>query len=157
MVPTGPGQPIPPSEEPAGRFRGSISSEELEGSFPVARMTSRSPRPRHRPVSSSEGQIRQPGSVGGVQTAFVLIEAQPDRIAQLAGELAAVDGVAEAYSVAGDADLVAIVRVRHMDDLADVVTGRIGALAGIVGTRTMVAFKAYSQADVAAMWDLGTD
>ena len=95
--------------------------------------------------------------MGRVQTAFVLIDAQPDRIAQLAGELAAVDGVAEAYSVAGEADLVAIVRVRHMDDLADVVTGHIGALEGIVHTRTMVAFKAYSQADVAAMWDLGTD
>ncbi len=96
-------------------------------------------------------------SVGPVQTAFVLIEAQPDRIADLAGELAAVEGVAEAYSVAGEADLVAVVRVRHMDDLADVVTGRIGALAGIVHTRTMVAFKAYSQLDVAAMWDLGTN
>jgi DNA-binding Lrp family transcriptional regulator len=97
------------------------------------------------------------GSVGAVQTAFVLIDAQPERIAELAGELAAVDGVAEAYSVAGEADLVAVVRVRHMDDLAEVVTGRIGALAGIVHTRTMVAFKAYSQSDVAAMWDLGTD
>ncbi len=97
------------------------------------------------------------GSVARVQTAFVLIDAEPSRIAELAGELAAVDGVAEAYSVAGDADLVAVVRVRHMDDLAEVVTGRIAALAGIVHTRTMVAFKAYSQADVAAMWDLGTD
>jgi len=92
-----------------------------------------------------------------VQTAFVLIDAQPDRVAGLAAELAAVDGVAEAYSVAGEADLVAVVRVRHMDDLAAVVTGRIGALAGITRTRTMVAFEAYSQADVAAMWDLGTD
>lgn len=92
-----------------------------------------------------------------MQTAFVLIDAELDRVAALAGELAALDGVAEAYSVAGEADLVAIVRVRHMDDLAEVVTGRIGALAGILGTRTMVAFKAYSQADVAAMWDLGTD
>lgn len=92
-----------------------------------------------------------------MQTAFVLIDAEPDRIADLAGELAAVDGVAEAYSVAGEADLVAVVRVRHMDELAEVVTGRIAALAGIVHTRTLVAFKAYSQSDVAAMWDLGTD
>lgn len=96
-------------------------------------------------------------SVAGVQTAFVLIDAEPGRVLELAGELAAVEGVAEAYSVAGDADLVAVIRVRHMDELAEVVTGRISALAGIVDTRTMVAFKAYSQADVAAMWDLGTD
>ena len=72
-------------------------------------------------------------------------------------ELAGVEGVAEAYSVAGEADLVAIVRVRRMEELAEVVTGRIAGLAGILHTRTLVAFKAFSQADLAAMWDLGTD
>jgi len=95
--------------------------------------------------------------VSRVQTAFVLIDAEPGRIASLAGELASLDGVAEAYSVAGEADLVAVVRVRRMEELAEVVTGRIAALEGILHTRTMVAFKAYSQSDVAAMWDLGTD
>lgn len=92
-----------------------------------------------------------------MQTAFILIDAEPGRILGLASELAAVDGVAESYSVAGEADLVAVVRVRHMDDLAEVVTGRIAVLPGILHTRTMVAFKAYSQADVATMWDLGAD
>jgi DNA-binding Lrp family transcriptional regulator len=92
-----------------------------------------------------------------MQTAFVLIDAQPDRIRELAIELAGVEGVAEAYSVAGEADLVAVVRVRRMDELADVVTGRIASLAGILHTRTLVAFQSFSQADVAAMWDLGTD
>src|SRR4051794_36902300 len=53
------------------------------------------------------------GSVAAVVHAFVLIDAEPARIATLAGELADVDGVAEVYSVAGEADLVAIVRVRH--------------------------------------------
>jgi hypothetical protein len=43
--------------------------------------------------------------------AFVLIDAEPARIAALAQQLAEVDGVTEAYSVAGGvADLVAIVR-----------------------------------------------
>lgn len=92
-----------------------------------------------------------------MQTAFVLIDAQPDRIRELAGELAGVEGVAEAYSVAGEADLVAVVRVRRMDELAEVVTGRIAGLSGILHTRTLVAFQSFSQADVAAMWDLGTD
>lgn len=88
--------------------------------------------------------------------AFVLIDAEPARIADLAGELTEVDGVAEVYSVAGqDADLIAIVRVRHHDDLADVVTRRIAACGGILATRTLVAFKAYSRHDLEAMWDLG--
>ena len=87
--------------------------------------------------------------------AFVLIQAEPARIAELAAELAEVDGVAEVYSTAGDADIVAIVRVRHHDDLADVVTRRVACLEGIVDTRTLVAFQAFGRRDVAAMWDLG--
>jgi len=93
--------------------------------------------------------------VAGVVHAFVLIDAEPARIAALAGELADVDGVAEVYSVAGEADLVAIVRVRHHDELADVVTGRISSLPGITNTRTLIAFRAYSRHDLEAMWDLG--
>ncbi len=88
--------------------------------------------------------------------AFVLIEAELAHVAELAEALADVDGVAEVYSVASDdADLVAIIRVRRHEDLADVVTRRIAALTGIVGTSTMVAFKSYSRHDLEAMWDLG--
>lgn len=88
-------------------------------------------------------------------SAFVLIDAEPARIAELAQELTEVDGVAEVYSVAGGPDLVAVVRVRRQDELAEVVTGRIAALAGIRATQTLVAFKAYSRHDLEAMWDLG--
>jgi DNA-binding Lrp family transcriptional regulator len=90
-----------------------------------------------------------------VFAAFVLIQAEPARIAALAAELAEVGGVAEVYSTAGDADIVAIVRVRHHDDLAEVVTRRVACLEGIVDTRTLVAFQAFGRRDVAAMWDLG--
>ena len=88
--------------------------------------------------------------------AFVLIDAEPARIADLASELTEVEGIAEVYSVAGqDADIVAIVRVRQHDDLAEVVTRRIAEKDGILATRTLVAFKAYSRHDLEAMWDLG--
>lgn len=88
--------------------------------------------------------------------AFVLIDAAPAHIATLAEELADIDGVTEVFSVAGDvADIVAIVRVRHHQDLADVVTRRIAALDGIESTSTLVAFRAYSRHDLEAMWDLG--
>jgi DNA-binding Lrp family transcriptional regulator len=90
-----------------------------------------------------------------VLSAFVLIDAEPARVAALASELADVAGVAEVYSVAGECDIVVIVRVRHHDDLAEVVTGGIASLEGIVATRTMVAFKAYSAKDLDALWDLG--
>lgn len=90
-------------------------------------------------------------------SAFVLIRAEPSRIADLAAELTEIDGVAEVYSVAGDVDLVVIVRVRHHDDLADVVTRHVAAADGIVETRTMIAFQAYSTHDLEGMWSLGVD
>ena len=88
-------------------------------------------------------------------TAFVLITAEPALVHDLAGQLADLEGVAEAYSVAGDEDLVAIVRVAHHEDLAEVVTSRVGALDGILGTRTLIAFRSYSRHDLDAMWDIG--
>jgi DNA-binding Lrp family transcriptional regulator len=90
-------------------------------------------------------------------TTFVLISARPQRIAALAEELADLDDVSEVYSVAGDHDLVAVVRVRHHDDLADVVTKHIAALDGIERTQTLVAFRAYSRRDLEAMWAIGTE
>jgi DNA-binding Lrp family transcriptional regulator len=90
-------------------------------------------------------------------SAFVLIKAEPTRIADLADELTAVEGVAEVYSVAGDVDLVAIVRVRQHDDLAEVLTRRLSGLAGVRETTTMVAFQAYSRHDLESMWSLGLE
>jgi DNA-binding Lrp family transcriptional regulator len=92
-----------------------------------------------------------------VLTAFVLIEAEPNRIADLASDLADIEGVTEVYSVTGDLDLVAIARVRQHDDLAEVVTRRIAALPGIVHTTTMIAFQAYSRHDLDSLWGLGVD
>jgi DNA-binding Lrp family transcriptional regulator len=92
-----------------------------------------------------------------VLTAFVMIHAEPDRIADLASEIADVEGVSEVYSVTGDLDLVAIVRVREHDQLAEVVTQHIAQLDGIVHTTTMIAFQAYSRHDLDAMWGLGLE
>ena len=89
--------------------------------------------------------------------AFVLLKARPAEVAALASALTEVAGVAEVYSVAGEVDLVAILRVRHHDDLAQVVTGHISTLPGIIETRTMIAFKAYSRHDLDALWNLGSD
>jgi len=89
--------------------------------------------------------------------AFVLIDGEPARVADLAIELADIDGVSEVYSVAGHADIVAVVRVRRHGELADVVTRRISQLPGITSTRTLIAFQAYSRQDLDAIWDLGAE
>ncbi len=87
--------------------------------------------------------------------AIVLIQAERSALATLGGELAGIEGVAEAYSVTGEWDFVAILRLRHHDDLAPVVTGRISQLSGVVRTSTMVAFEAYSQHDLEALFSVG--
>jgi DNA-binding Lrp family transcriptional regulator len=90
-----------------------------------------------------------------VTHAIVLINAERDYLTRLGGHLAEVDGVAEAYSVTGEWDFVAILRVPEDDDLATVVTERLTRLPGISKTLTLVAFEAYSKHDLEAMFDLG--
>jgi DNA-binding Lrp family transcriptional regulator len=87
--------------------------------------------------------------------AVVLIEAERSAIRTLGGELAAIDGVFEAYSVTGEWDFVAIVRVREHERLASVVTNAIVQLNGVVRTQTMVAFEAFSQHDLEALFSVG--
>jgi DNA-binding Lrp family transcriptional regulator len=88
-------------------------------------------------------------------TAIVLIKAGVARIPEVAEEIAAIDGVSEVYSITGEFDLIAMVRVRAHDDIADVVPGRINKLDGIVSTETHIAFRTYSQHDLEAAFALG--
>ena len=87
--------------------------------------------------------------------AVVLIEAERAAIGSLGGALADIEGVAEAYSVTGEWDFVAILRVGDPDYLARVVTERLAALPGIARTYTMVAFEAFSRHDLEAMFSIG--
>ena len=87
--------------------------------------------------------------------AVVLIEASRDAMPTLGGALADVDGVREAYSVTGEWDFVAVVGVKEHEQLADVVTNRIGQLEGVVRTQTMVAFEAFSRHDLEALFSIG--
>jgi DNA-binding Lrp family transcriptional regulator len=85
----------------------------------------------------------------------VLIASERNALSSLGGALADTEGVAEAYSVTGEWDFVAIVRVPDHEQLADVVTGHIGALPGVTKTQTMVAFAAYSRHDIEALFSIG--
>ena len=87
--------------------------------------------------------------------AVVLIRAEREAIGSLGGHLADVEWVAEAYSVTGEWDFVAIVRVAQQEQLADVVTGSLARLPGIERTHTMVAFEVFSEHDLEAMFAIG--
>ncbi len=87
--------------------------------------------------------------------AIVLIAAERSALAGLGGDLADIDGVAEAYSVTGEWDFVAILRLRDPAQLAEAVTGRISQLPGVARTHTMVAFEAFSRHDLEALFSIG--
>ncbi|TME64745.1 MAG: Lrp/AsnC family transcriptional regulator [Chloroflexi bacterium] len=90
-------------------------------------------------------------------TAVVLIRAEKGAVPKLGETIAAVPGVSEVYSVTGDIDLIAMVRAREHEELADIVTRRIAQVPGVARTETHVAFKAYSRHDLEAMFAIGAD
>ncbi len=90
-------------------------------------------------------------------TAIILINTVQGRTPEIAQALIDLPGITEVYSVAGGYDLVAIARVRRHEELADLVAGRVQKLAGIGATNTLIAFQAYSQRDLEAMWDIGNE
>ena len=90
-------------------------------------------------------------------TAIAMITTESDKIPEVAEAIAAIDGVSEVYSVAGDVDLVAIVRVREFEAIADVIAGRLSKVPGVLHTDTHVAFRAYSRHDLEATFSIGLE
>jgi DNA-binding Lrp family transcriptional regulator len=90
-----------------------------------------------------------------VITAIVMVTAATDSIPEVAQAIADLDGVSEVYSVAGNVDLVAVVRVREFDEVADVIAGRLDKVPGVLDTETHIAFRAYSRHDLEAAFAIG--
>jgi DNA-binding Lrp family transcriptional regulator len=87
--------------------------------------------------------------------AVVLIQCEIDGIPEAAEAIAGIDGVTEVYSVAGEYDLVAIIRVLQHDDLARVIPGGISKVDGVARTETLIAFQVYSKHDLEALFNIG--
>jgi DNA-binding Lrp family transcriptional regulator len=90
-----------------------------------------------------------------VITAIVFVSAAVDRIPEVATKIAELPGVSEVYSVTGEVDLIAMIRVRSHDEIADVVADRLNKVDGVLATETHVAFRAYSRHDLEAAFSLG--
>ncbi|MDN5915619.1 MAG: Lrp/AsnC ligand binding domain-containing protein [Pseudonocardia sp.] len=90
-------------------------------------------------------------------TAIVLVHTAVDRIPETAQAIADLDGVTEVYSCAGDVDLVAIVKVREHEQLAEVIAGNLSKIEGVRSTDTHIAFRSYSRADTDAAFSIGLD
>ena len=88
-------------------------------------------------------------------TAIVLIKADMGSIPEVGEAIAQLDGVSEVYSITGEYDLVAMVRVHRHDDLAEVIPGRLNKTPGVLSTETHIAFRTYSRHDLEAAFSLG--
>ena len=89
--------------------------------------------------------------------AVVLIQCDIDEISEAAQAIADLDGVSEVYSVAGEFDLVAVVRVTEHDDLARVIPGGIAKVEGVERTETLIAFQVFSKHDLERLFSIGFD
>lgn len=90
-------------------------------------------------------------------TAIVLLQTERGQTEQAADALLAIPAVSEVYSVTGEWDLVALVRVRQYEQMAEVVPGRVSRVPGILRTQTMMAFQHFSRHDLERLWSIGMD
>ena len=90
-------------------------------------------------------------------TAIVLLNVRNDRINQVAQKLVELDGVSEVYSVAGQYDLVAVLRCTGEDQIASLITEKMLQAEGLISSETLIAFRAFSQHDLERMFSVGMD
>ena len=88
-------------------------------------------------------------------TAFVMIKAEPRKIAEIAQEIANMPNVAEVYSVTGDFDILVVLRLTEYEQLAEAVPDGLSHLDGILQTNTVLAFRRFSSEDLETAWDIG--
>lgn len=90
-------------------------------------------------------------------TAIVFVKADVARIPEVAEAIASLDGVSEVYSVTGQIDLIALVRVREHEEVASVVADRLNKVPGVSETETHIAFRSYSRHDLESAFSIGLD
>lgn len=88
-------------------------------------------------------------------TAFVMIHCEAQRISEVAQAVAELPHVAEVYSVTGDVDIIAVLRVTAYESLDEAVPGGIARIPGVTGTRTVLAFRRFARRDLEAGYDIG--
>jgi DNA-binding Lrp family transcriptional regulator len=85
--------------------------------------------------------------------ALVMIRCNPEEVAHAARTIVTVDGVHEVYSITGEWDLVAMVRVPEWEGINRIVTEHIHRVPGLQRTETHVAFQVLSKSDLEAAYE----
>jgi DNA-binding Lrp family transcriptional regulator len=92
-----------------------------------------------------------------MMTAIVLVNIERGRVDEVAQRLLALEGVSETFSVAGQYDLVAVLRTQTNEQIAELISERIRDVPYITRTETLMAFKAFPKSDLGAMFSIGNE
>ncbi|WP_286928160.1 MULTISPECIES: Lrp/AsnC family transcriptional regulator [Aeromicrobium] len=90
-------------------------------------------------------------------TAIVFVQAEVSSIPETGAAIADIPGISEVYSVTGDHDLIAMVRVRSHEEIASVVADRLNKVPGVLSTQTQIAFRTFSRHDLEDAFSIGLD
>lgn len=90
-------------------------------------------------------------------SALVLLKIERGMINEVGMQLAELKGISEVFSVAGRYDLVAVLRVKDNQSLAELVTEQMLHIEGIVDSETLIAFRVYSRHDLESMFSIGME
>lgn len=89
--------------------------------------------------------------------AIVMLNVESAKINSVAEQLVELDGVSEVYSVAGQYDLVVMIRARDDEQIATLVTERLLQVEGLLSSETLIAFRTFSRHDLDRMFSVGLD
>ncbi|MBE6366584.1 MAG: Lrp/AsnC family transcriptional regulator [Lentisphaerae bacterium] len=87
-------------------------------------------------------------------TGIALVTVERKMLRQATEALLNVAGVTEVYTVAGEFDLVVMIRVNSNAELSDVVANKMTRdIPGITHTRTMISLQADAKVDLGLLYD----
>jgi len=85
-------------------------------------------------------------------TAFVLISVRGKQFRETASHLLQFPGITELHLVAGEYDMVAVVRVSGNAELSQLITQRIVQAPGVERTKTLIALETHSRFDLCSLF-----
>ena len=88
-------------------------------------------------------------------TAIALMNVEKQNISNVAQQLVDLKGISEVHSVAGQYDLVSIIRTKSNEEVANLVTNEISKINGVTRSETLMAFKVYSDFELERMFSVG--
>lgn len=84
-------------------------------------------------------------AIGQNVVAFILLNAAPGRLADVAKRLSTIDAISEVYETHTYSDMLLKVRAKNSSDLADIIANRIKTVGGVVGTQVITVLNAWKE------------